>query len=45
MNNKLYWTDRERQTIERSQLDGSGRTVVLENLGQPWSIIVDPAGG
>ncbi|XP_072027809.1 uncharacterized protein [Amphiura filiformis] len=44
MNNKLYWTDRIKQTIARSNLDGSGNETIFSDLGQPWNIIVDPAG-
>jgi hypothetical protein len=46
--NKLYWTDRNRGLIQKSNLDGSDRQTVVTSLffGQPSSIrgmAIDPA--
>ena len=38
--NKLYWTDSKLNRIESCSLDGSSRTVLMEGLAQPYSLVV-----
>ncbi len=40
---RLFWTDKDTGRIESSNLDGSGRTVVLSGLDDPRGIAVDQA--
>src|SRR6266511_1591157 len=43
---KMYWTDISYYTIERANLDGSGREVVTHtNPSEPFGIALDVAGG
>ena len=35
---KIYWADASRDRIEYSNVDGSGRFIVLSNLDHPFSI-------
>ena len=40
MGNKLYWTDSKLNRIESCSLDGSSRTILMEGLAQPYSLVV-----
>jgi len=42
---KMYWTDVNKQRIERANLDGSGREVVLGDLNTPFDIEIDVVDG
>jgi hypothetical protein len=38
--NRLYWNDNERKTIESSELDGTGRHVIVNEVPQPYGLVV-----
>lgn len=41
----MYWTDVNSQSIERSGMDGTDRTILVKNLGWPNALALDqPAG-
>nr|XP_002731178.1 PREDICTED: low-density lipoprotein receptor-related protein 5-like [Saccoglossus kowalevskii] len=42
INFNLYWTDNHQNHIAVSRLDGSYRKILITNLDQPRSIVVDP---
>ena len=39
---RLFWSDKDKGTIESSDPDGSNRVVVHSNLGDPRGVAVDP---
>ncbi len=42
---KVYWTDAARDTIERSNIDGTGHEIIRDLTGPvriPWDIAIDP---
>ena len=44
-NRHVYWTDAGTDRIERTNLDGNDRQIILEDDFQdPRAIVVDPAG-
>ena len=45
VNQRLYWTDFTKGTLESADLDGSNRSVILPALFNPRSLAVDPISG
>ena len=44
-NRHLYWTDTGTDRIERANLDGTGRQVIVqENHDEPRALVVDSTG-
>jgi hypothetical protein len=41
----MYWTDEARGHIERANLDGTGKEILVQNLATPSGIALDLAGG
>jgi len=41
----IYWSDELTNKIERSNLGGTERTIVIENIGQPTSLILTKIEG
>ena len=42
----IYWTDYMHETIEVAKIDGSHRkTLIWENMANPWAIVVDVRRG